>query len=289
MSRRRPFLHAWWLFRRAWVAAYEDGCFGIAKGVAYSALLSFIPILTTTTTLLVQANAESVSNALSRLIFEVVPPGSEEIVMYSFAVRGKRPFWLLVAAAVLSVWAASGAMTSLMEGFRAAYRIPKGRPFFKERGVAILLVFGAALPVLGASVLVVLGGRAEQWLLTRLGLIRGGEQLWGWVAVASRTVGFLIAFSSTMLVTALVYRFGPNHPTRPMALWPGAMAATSFWMAITVLFAWYVRNIANYNVLYGSIGATIALLVWMYLLAATALVGCEVNAECDRLHHALHH
>jgi membrane protein len=281
------FSRAWWLFRRAWVSAYEDNCFGIAKGVAYSALLSFVPILTTTTALLVQANAESVSHVLSRLIFEVVPPGTEDIVMYSFATRGQRPLWLLVTAGVVSLWAASGAMTSLMEGFRAAYRIPKGRPFLRERGIAILLVIGAAAPVLGASILILLGGRVEQWTLTRLGLVRGGEQFWGWVGVMSRIGGYLTAFCSTTLVTALVYRFGPNHHERPMSVWPGAVAATAFWMAITSLFGWYVRNIANYNVLYGSVGATIALLVWMYLLAVTALVGCEVNAERERLRQAL--
>jgi membrane protein len=47
-------------------------------------------------------------------------------------------------------------------------------------------------------------------------------------------------------------------------------------------FGWYVRNIANYNVLYGSVGAVIALLVWMYLLSIIALIGCEVNAQLDR-------
>jgi len=276
-----------WLFQRAWIAAYEDGCFGIAKGVAYSALLSFIPVLTTMTAILVQANAEAVSIALSRLLFEVVPPGSEEIVRYSFTVRGQRPLWLLIVAGLLSVWAASGAMTTLMEGFRAAYRIPKGRPFLRERAMAILLVFGAALPVIGASALIVLGGQVEQWTLTQIGWIHGREQFWGWVRLLSRATGFLIAFAATTGANAMTYRFGPNHPAKPRRIWPGAATATALWMALTVAFSWYVRNIANYNVLYGSIGATIALLVWMYLLAVTALVGCEFNAEYDRLEQSL--
>jgi membrane protein len=61
------------------------------------------------------------------------------------------------------------------------------------------------------------------------------------------------------------------------------MVTTALWLASTQIFAWYVRNIANYNVLYGSIGAVIALLVWMYVLSITALVGCEFNAERERL------
>ena len=69
-------------------------------------------------------------------------------------------------------------------------------------------------------------------------------------------------------------------------MWPGAVLATVFWMLATLGFAWYVRNIARYNVMYGSIGAGIALLVWMYLIALSALIGCEFNAERERLLHA---
>ena len=63
--------------------------------------------------------------SLSAIVFSVVPPGTEEIVRYNFTQRGQRPIALLVAAVFLSIWAASGVMMSLMEGFRAAYRIPQ--------------------------------------------------------------------------------------------------------------------------------------------------------------------
>jgi membrane protein len=59
--------------------------------------------------------------------------------------------------------------------------------------------------------------------------------------------------------------------------------ATILWSAATMVFGWYVRNIANYNLLYGSIGAVIALLVWMYVLAVVALIGCEYNAVWEKL------
>ena len=65
-------------------------------------------------------------------------------------------------------------------------------------------------------------------------------------------------------------------------MWPGAVLATLLWLLATSGFGWYVRHVANYNVVYGSIGAGIALLVWMYLMAAIALIGCEFNAEYER-------
>ena len=271
------------LIRRAFIAAFEDGCFGIAKAAAYSALLSFFPVLTSVTAILVQANAESVSRVLSRFLFEVVPPGTEELVEYQFKIRGAQPVWLLVVATLLSVWAASGLMASLMEGFQAAYRTPSGRHFLKQRGVAILLVMVAALPAIGASALVLFGDRTEKAVMVRLGLLDPSLQLIGFLAWMGRLIRYAVALGAVVLVTAALYYIGPSRPQKWRAVWPGAIVATFFWLLATLAFAWYVRNLANYNLLYGSIGGVIALLVWMYLLAVMALVGCEYNAEKERM------
>src|SRR3954466_9569255 len=144
----------WLTLRRAGIGAYRNNCLGLAKGAAYSGLLALFPVLTTLTAILVQANAPSVSRMLSSLIFEVVPPGTEEIVLYNFTERGQRPIWLLVGATLLALWAASGVMASLMQGFRAAYRIEHDRSFLRSRGVAILLVILVALPIVTASGLI---------------------------------------------------------------------------------------------------------------------------------------
>ena len=104
---------------------------------------------------------------------------------------------------------------------------------------------------------------------------------WVW-RLACNLVRYAVAFAATVLVTALLYYFGPNREQRWRFVWPGAVLATVLWLLATSGFAWYVRNIAHYNVMYGSIGAGIALLVWMYLMAIIALVGCEFNAEYER-------
>jgi len=265
----------WCLFRRSFVLAYHDGCFGTAKGAAYSALLSFFPLLTVTATILVQANAEAITRILSQALFGAAPPGTQELV-HQFTVRGQRPVSLLVVATLVSIWAASGLITSLMEGFDAAYHIPQGRSFLRQRGVAVLLVLTAALPAVAASAVILLGEGTEKTVMLRLGLVPAGLELRGWVR-------FGVALGTIVLVTAVLYFVGPNRPQRWGHVWPGAFLATALWLLATLGFAWYVRNIADYNLLYGSIGAVIALLVWMYLLAVIALVGCEFNAEYERM------
>ena len=268
------------LFGRALWSAHLDGCYAIAKGAAYSGLLSFFPVLTTLTAILVQANAKSVSSNLARFFFEVVPPGSEEFVLYVFSERGTRPIWLLVVATLLAIWAASGVMVSLMDGFQAAYRVKNTRNFWRQRGVAIALVFVVALPAIGASALLFFGESVERTVLLGMGYEAAsiGRGL-KWISVLTRLV---ITFGTVVFVTTMLYRFGPSRPRSFRRLWPGAVVATLLWLVSTSGFSWYVQNIGSYNVLYGSIGAVIALLVWLYLLSGIALVGCEFNAEGER-------
>ncbi len=263
------------------MASYEHNVLGTAKGAAYSALLAFFPVLTTVTTLLVQANATSVSRILSTLIFQVVPPGTEEIVYYNFTERGQRPIYLIFLATLLSLYAASGVMMTLMQGFRASYSIHQGRSFWRERGMAAALVFAAAVPIIASSVLIVFGNRVERYVLTWIGVIPEGEQLKGWISFFGQTARYAIALGSILLGTAFLYYLGPNRAQRLRHVWPGAFLAITLWWIATTGFGFYVRNIANYNVLYGSIGAVVALLVWMYLLSVIALFGCEFNARLE--------
>jgi membrane protein len=273
----------WWLLRQAFWNAYEDNCFGIAKGAAYSSLLSFFPVMTSLTTILVQSNASSVSNQITMFVFDAVPPGAQDLVEQFFAVRGGQPVYLIVVALILSLWAASGAMMSLIEGFNAAYHIPRGRGPVKERLIAAVLVFCVALPGVGASALILFGNRAEAALLYTLGLSREGAELTGWIVLFGKALRFVLAFGAIVLGAALLYLVAPNRRLRFRDVWPGAVVSSVLWMITTAGFSWYVRNIANYNVLYGSIAAAIALLVWMYLLSILAFVGCEFNVARERL------
>jgi membrane protein len=104
---------------------------------------------------------------------------------------------------------------------------------------------------------------------------------WVWQLV-SRLTRYVLAFGTTVGVTTTLYYFGPYRRQRWRFVWPGAVLATVLWLLATAGFGWYVRNIARYNAMYGSVGAGIALLVWMYLIAAIALIGCEFNAEYER-------
>lgn len=167
---------------------------------------------------------------------------------------------------------------SLLEGFRSVYHLPSGRSFLQERGMAILLVFLSVVPLWAASALIVFGVRSEQTVVYWLGVLPAGEDLTGGVLVLGQVLRFGVAFACFVLVTALVYYLGPNRKQTFRGVLPGAFLATLLWILATEAFAWWVRHVANYNVLYGSVGAGLALLAWMYVLAVITLFGCEYNA-----------
>ncbi len=271
------------VLRAALVATIQDNSLSIAKGAAYSSLLSFFPVLTTLAAVLVQANATDVARTIATFLYEVVPPGTEDVVVTLFVVHGERPRYVLIGAVILSLWAASGAIMSMIEGFRSIYRIPSGRSFLQERLMAIFLVLISTLPVVGASALIVFGSKAETFLLHRLGFVVQDAEIRGWLELLSKALRFGLAFASFVLVTVLLYYLGPNRKQTFANVFPGAVLATVLWLISTLVFGWYVSHVANYNVLYGSVGAGLALLVWMYVWSVITLIGCEYNAARERL------
>jgi membrane protein len=271
-----------WLLRQSLISSLDDGCFGYAKAAAYSALLSFFPVLTSAAAILVQTRAEFVASTLENFLNQIVPPGTEDLVVQQFRVMGERPAGFLIAAGVISLWAASGVIKSLIEGFQAAYRVPRNRDFFRQSGVAMSLVLLSAIPLVCASLLIVFGGQVERAVLNWMKVDPFLNPLaWVWQA-ASRVARYVLAFVTTITVTSSLYYFGPYRKQRWQFVWRGATLATFLWFFATLGFAWYVRHLARYNVMYGSIGAGIALLVWMYLIALIALFGCEFNACHER-------
>ncbi|MGH9601366.1 MAG: YihY/virulence factor BrkB family protein, partial [Terriglobales bacterium] len=166
-----------------------------------------------------------------------------------------------------------GVMVSWMEGFRNAYRIPKTWGFWKERAVAVFLVALAFTPMTFATLLVGFGSQIESWMVLHSEKTLGPYILLFWTGVR-----WLIAMLTSVGVLALIYHNGVPRSQPWHRVMPGAALATGMWFVVTVLFAWYVENVATYNLIYGSLGVAIALLVWMYLLSIVILVGAEFNA-----------
>ena len=258
--------------RFAFWRAFQHDQFAIAKGAAYSAILTLFPTLLVVAAALASVGNRAVFREFIRAVTRVLPEGTGGPVR-NLIERAHHPIGILIPTGLLTLWTASGIFISWMEGFRAAYRMRKVWGIVHERMMAFLLVFLTFVPMLFATTLMAFGNQIETWLAFQAGHDIGPYILLLW------TMGrWLISSATSVLVILLIYHWGvPRIAPWHLSL-PGAVLATSMWFPATVLFGWYLHRFSTYSIMYGSLGTAMALLVWLYIISVIILVGAEFNA-----------
>ena len=261
------------LLRLAFWRAFQHDAFSIAKASAYSSILTFFPALLVVGSVLATWRKgapymREISYALSRIL----PAGSNTAMNF---LRGaaQRPVGLLFSASLLTLWTASGVMISWMEGFRRCYELPKIWGLIKERLISFLLVIFALLPMTFATLLVAFGSKIEADIL-----FYTAREFSPYILLLWAVIRWIIATLTSIAVIALIYHNAVPRTQPWHSVIPGATLATGMWFSSTLLFGFYLRHYADYSIIYGSLGAAIALLVWMYMISLVVLVGAEFNA-----------
>ena len=275
----------WAHLRLAARNGFHHDVFGTAKGCAYSAIFAVFPALIVTAAVIARLPDSSLFRQQFSLIFDrVLPPQVLGLLASYFRHTSETSAGLPVGASIVSLTGASGVLLTLMEGFRRAYEVPQGTwGFWRRRLTSFLLVPISVLPLGLASVLVVFGHYIALWLYV-LAPYHSRDIIY-FTATAARWV---IALAGTVSILSFIYHFGTPSSVSWRRTLPGALFATLLWFASTLGFGWYVTHFANYSRVYGSLGAGIALLVWLYLASISVLLGSELNAV-RQAHHALAH
>jgi len=260
--------------RLAFWRAFQHDAFAVAKASAYSSILTFFPALLVVGSVLATSRRTTVYlQEISYAVGRILPAGSNTALAYLRGSSLQRPISVLVSASLITLWTGSGVMISWMEGFRNAYQLPKIWGLIKERMIAFALVILAGIPLTFATVLVAFGSGIETRILFGLGREFGPVILLLWMGTR-----WLIATLTSIAVIALIYHNAVPRTQPWHSVLPGATMATVLWFVSTALFGWYLQNYADYSLIYGSLGAAIALLVWMYMISLVILVGAEFNA-----------
>src|SRR5439155_11901452 len=175
--------------------------------------------------------------------------------------------------AVLALWTASSAFGALITGLDRAYRVSDPRPWWQVRLVAIGLTVGLSVFMILVFVLTLFGGVAADLAARRLGPAAG---------VAALVVRWTITIGAVLLIVAAIYFACPFIEREWWWLRPGAVLFTLGFAGSSAAFSYYVGRFTSYDATYGSLGAVIILLVWLYLLGFFLLLGGELNAllEC---------
>lgn len=270
MDRRRLFNAG-----RAMFAAMGELNLGlIAAGIAFFGMLGLFPSIAALIAIWgfvadparIAAQVGLLSGPLPEQVADLITARIAELVAADPTTLG----WAGAFSLGISLWSAHAAVAALMGAMNVIYREDHRSTLARMLTALGLTLALIALAIL-ALVALILVPIAVSFL--SLGAI---------TALIVEVLRWLVAGTAVVLALGLIYRYGPNRrPARIGWISPGAMLATLVWAAATVAFAAYLRIFADYNELYGSIGAVVVLLLWLYLTSYVCLLGASLNAEIE--------
>jgi membrane protein len=263
------------LGRRVWREIRDDNCTGQAAQLAYYLIFAVFPFLLFLATLLGYLPIPQLMDRILASLAMLLP--GEAVTLLQENVRQlvtDQKGGLLSFGILAALWASSSAMTAIMDALNRAYDVEEGRPFWKVRGTAILLTMGLSGFVLASMVLLIFGPQLGRWIAALVGLGDVFEVTWN-------ILRWPVIVALLILAMACVYYFAPDVEQRWKWITPGAVFAVIATVAVSLGFSVYVNNFGSYNKTYGSIGAMIVFLTWLYLTGLVILVGGEINAEVE--------
>jgi membrane protein len=185
---------------------------------------------------------------------------------------GKLSFGLLLA-----LWAASTGMEAITDALNTAYGVEETRPWWKRRLAAVLLTIALSVLIMAALALVIGGGRLADYLAALFGF--GSAFMWAW-----KILQWPLALGSMLAAFALIYYFAPDLRDQDWKwITPGAVIGITLWLLASFGLKGYLHYFNSYSRTYGSVGAVIVLMLWLYLTGLAVLIGGEVNAEIENV------
>jgi membrane protein len=224
-----------------------------------------------------QARAQS-SGYVPQQLEPVVEPAREQVKpLVGMIERAEKQAGgkLLFFGVAVALWSVSAVARTLTEAFNVAYQVAETRRWWKQ--LVLSLAFGPvlALVVIVSVALMLVGPQLVGSIAALVDLDELFVRLWGWLR-------FPVALLLLAVVLSVVYRFGPNAKQRFRSVVPGAALSVVLWAISSVGFSFYLAKFANYSVTYGSLGAAVGLLFYLYLCASVVLFGAELNAAISR-------
>ena len=270
---------SFWMWKDILKSCYQrlndDRILAIAAGVAFYALLAIFPAIAALVSIYgLFADPATIAKHLDD-ISGMVPGGAIEVIrgqLDNLTSKGNSALGLaFVIGLAISLWSANSGVKAMMDALNVAYVEREKRGFFRLNATSLTFTLGGIVAVLiGLGAIVVLP-LALQYL---------GLESKQWIAEAIKWPVLLFAVHFAI---SLLYRYAPS---RREAKWRwitwGSAVATIGWIAISILFSWYATNFGSYNKTYGSLGAVIGFMTWIWLSVTVILLGAELDAEMER-------
>src|SRR5438874_4165790 len=249
----------------------------MAAALAYYFVLSLFPALIFLSAVVAYLPVPDLFNQALALLARFLPGDAMGLVRRVLAdIVSPNKGTFLSLGILGTLWAASGGFAAMIEALNIAYDVRDDRPFWKTRPLAVGLAFLCGTLLLVALSVMAVGPRFGGWLAGRVHLSGLFVLLWPYIH-------WTVAVGFTILAIEALYFLAPNVKQRFLATLPGAVLAVGCWIGLSYLLGIYFRHFANFNKTYGTLGAAIALMVWLYWTGFAMLVGAELNAELAKI------
>ena len=254
----------------------DDEMSTYASALAYQMLFSLFPFILFLIALIGFLHLPDFFSWLRLQSELVLPPQALEQVNPVIDQLQQSKGGLLSVGIVIALYTASAGVRLMMSAMNAAYDVVEGRPAWKRFPLSIFYTIGIAGMLLIAAALMVLGPQVMGWIAAQVGLEDFIVTVW---TIARWPVIVVLM----MIAVALIYYVMPDVKQEFRFITPGSVLAVTVWIVASLGFAFYVKTFADYNAMYGSIGAIIVLLLYFYISAAVLLLGAEMNAVIEHM------
>src|SRR4051812_23956055 len=266
--------------QRVWNEMSADDVFGDAAKLAYYFLLALFPLLIFLTSIIgmVLGSGTGLRHAMFNYLSQVMPSSAFQLIdktmleVSTASGAGKISFGIVAA-----LWAAASGVGAMMQSLNTAYDAKETRPWWKQRVTALVLTVALSILIIGAVVVIFGGSKIAEHLGATYGFSDAFVITW-------KVLQWPIALAFMLLVFALIYYFAPDLRDQDWKwLTPGSAIGVGLWLLVSFAFKGYLHFFDSYSKTYGSLGAVIVLMLWLYLTGVAVLVGGEINAEIENL------
>lgn len=248
-----------------------------ASGVAFNFTIAIFPSIIFLFTLIPYIPINNLEVLIMNFFEQLMPTSMYDVVSNTvFDIISKPRGGLLSFGFIFALYMATNGMAALMAAFNACYKTSEKRGYFRMRITATSLTLLLAFVLVLAIVLLIVGEVALDFA-SDFGILHDYHV---YLIVVVRFVVVLIVY---LIAISLIYSLGPSMAKRWRFITPGSLLASFLSVTVSTGFSFYINNFANYNKLYGSIGAMIALMIWIYILSIILLAGFELNASLHTL------
>ena len=274
----------WEFTKRVWREIGEDEVLVWAAALAYSWLFAIFPFFIFLLTLLPylpQKWKVEVDGPVSAAIHRALPDQAADAVWQNMSgilhrLLHRPHTGLLSTGLLITIWAASGGMSTTMAALDRCYDIPRARSFWIQRPLAIALTIVVAVLILAVLILLPVATQFIHYARDHNMTFVGGISLAVWNALR-----YILALALLIVVLSLIHYFGPGVRQQFHLLSPGGVFTIGVWMLLAWCFRFYINRFGKYDQTYGTLGGVAILLLFFYLDAVVLLVGAEIDTEMD--------